>query len=257
MTDNFPVLVDSDNDLASVLLSTTGADTELILSTGGEHRTDTELSEAPTALTPDSVTLPTMVSEVTSELVCGDDDLATVVLITTGADGELTVSMTDSITLLAVVAEVSTELTDDDAIAALCTTRAAFLLTDDFNTLGTHSDALLALLAEVSRELLRVDDNCATTVLSTAEVSDDFTALSDDFTALMLDPVPLPTAGTNVLVGTELVHSNEDSASSVQSSAADGNGVSRRGLSDNISDTAAEMLLSVLLTTHGTSEADA
>jgi len=73
----------------------------------------------------------------------------------------------------------------------------------------------------------------------------------------MLDPVPLPTAGTNVLVGTELVHSNEDSASSVQSSAADGNGVSRRGLSDNISDTAAEMLLSVLLTTHGTSEADA
>ena len=257
MTDNFPVLVDSDNDLASVLLSTTGADTELILSTGGEHRTDTELSEAPTALTPDSVTLPTMVSEVTSELVCGDDDLATVVLITTGADGELTASMTDSITLLAVVAEVSTELADDDAIAALCTTRAAFLLTDDFNTLGTHSDALLALVAEVSRELLRVDDNFATTVLSTAEVSDDFTALSDDFTALMLDPVPLPTAGTNVLVGTELVHSNEDSASSVQSSAADGNGVSRRGLSDNISDTAAEMLLSVLLTTHGTSEADA
>lgn len=250
MTDNFPVLVDSDNDLASVLLSTTGADTELILSTGGEHRTDTELSEAPTALTPDSVTLPTMVSEVTSELVCGDDNLATVILITTGADGELTVSMTDSITLLPVVAEVSTELADDDAIAALCTTRAAFLLTDDFNTLGTHSDALLALVAEVSRELLRVDDNFATTVLSTAEVS-------DDFTALMLDPVPLPTAGTNVLVGTELVHSNEDSASSVQSSAADGNGVSRRGLSDNISDTAAEMLLSVLLTTHGTSEADA
>jgi len=88
-----------------------------VLSTNGGHASDsTTLSGKLTPLTSDSAAT---VSGVISELVHGNDDLATVVLVTTEADGELTdemtASMTDSVTLLAAVNEVSTELVDGDA----------------------------------------------------------------------------------------------------------------------------------------------
>jgi len=165
-------------------------------------------------------------------LVDGDNKLATAVLSTAG---ELTTdaAATDD----AIHSEVTSELTygnDNSAPVALSTTP-------------------LAAVTELSTEVVDGDSDVATDVLSAAEKFT--TGMSANVTVLILDLVTVLATLTEVT--SELVHGNDDLATGVLHSAAHGSGVGIPVFCDNISDTAAEMLLSVSLSVYGISETDA
>jgi len=234
VTEVSPELVHGDDDLSTAVLSTTGIDNE-------------EVTTDFTVMIPDSVTLLGVVDELSTRLVDDDNDLA--IFGTTAAVVNFTVFA--SVTPL--VVEVNTRLlqgNDDSATAILNTTEADAEVNDKLTGLMTDSVILLAVAAECSStELVDGDADLAAAALSTAG---QHTELSDRLTALTSNSVALPAVVTEVT--DELVHGNEDSASSVLRSAAKDSGVRMRGLSDN---TVAEMLLSVSLSTYGTSLSDA
>jgi len=140
-------LVDTVDNLATAVLSTTGTD-------------DVELIDDLTALMTGAMSTQEAVAEVSNDAVDNGNDLTTAVL------NRVRVELADEAT----ATEVTNELVrdnDDSSPAALCTTGADTEPTDDLTALTTRSVTMPAAATEEHPKLADGDDDVATAMLST------------------------------------------------------------------------------------------